>query len=77
MIYTLTLNPSIDYYVTLPEVVLGEVNRIQETTQRAGGKGGRWQPGYQRSQRGQAGTALQNSTTTGHDVAPLTVTEWL
>ena len=39
MIYTLTLNPSIDYYVTLPEVVLGEVNRIQETTQRAGGKG--------------------------------------
>lgn len=39
MIYTLTLNPSIDYYVTLPELVLGEVNRIQETTQRAGGKG--------------------------------------
>ena len=39
MIYTLTLNPSIDYYVTLPEVVLGEVNRIQETTERAGGKG--------------------------------------
>ncbi|MCC5893470.1 1-phosphofructokinase [Exiguobacterium sp.] len=39
MIYTLTLNPSIDYYVTLPEVVLGEVNRIQETSQRAGGKG--------------------------------------
>ncbi|WP_214826274.1 1-phosphofructokinase [Exiguobacterium algae] len=39
MIYTLTLNPSIDYYVTLPEIILGEVNRIQETTQRPGGKG--------------------------------------
>ncbi|WP_214795281.1 MULTISPECIES: 1-phosphofructokinase [unclassified Exiguobacterium] len=39
MIYTLTLNPSIDYYVTLPEVNLGEVNRIEETTERAGGKG--------------------------------------
>jgi len=39
MIYTLTLNPSIDYYVTLPAFAAGQVNRITEAKQVAGGKG--------------------------------------
>ena len=39
MIYTVTLNPSIDYIVHLPSVNLGEVNRIQEDFKLPGGKG--------------------------------------
>lgn len=39
MIYTLTLNPSIDYYVTLPRFEPGQVNRVEEAKQVAGGKG--------------------------------------
>lgn len=39
MIYTLTLNPSIDYIVSLDEVKFGELNRIQEEHFLAGGKG--------------------------------------
>ncbi|WEV45534.1 1-phosphofructokinase [Streptococcaceae bacterium ESL0687] len=39
MIYTVTLNPSIDYIVRLPEVVVGEVNRMDSDDKYAGGKG--------------------------------------
>lgn len=39
MIYTLTLNPSIDYIVSLDEVKFGELNRIQEEHFLTGGKG--------------------------------------
>ena len=39
MIYTVTLNPSIDYVVALEEMTLGEVNRIQEDWKLPGGKG--------------------------------------
>ncbi|MGL4521018.1 MAG: 1-phosphofructokinase [Bacilli bacterium] len=39
MIYTVTLNPSLDYYVTLDSLTLGQVNRIQDETRVAGGKG--------------------------------------
>lgn len=39
MIYTLTLNPSIDYVVSLEEVNFGELNRIQEEHFLTGGKG--------------------------------------
>lgn len=39
MIYTLTLNPSIDYIVGLDEVNYGALNRIQEEHFLAGGKG--------------------------------------
>ena len=39
MIYTVTLNQSIDYIVHLPSVNLGEVNRIQEDFKLPGGKG--------------------------------------
>lgn len=39
MIYTLTLNPSIDYVVSLDEIKFGELNRIQEEHFLTGGKG--------------------------------------
>lgn len=39
MIYTLTLNPSIDYVINLDEVHLGELNRIQSDSFFTGGKG--------------------------------------
>ncbi|MDN6196073.1 MAG: 1-phosphofructokinase [Atopostipes suicloacalis] len=39
MIYTLTLNPSIDYLVRLDKVKFGELNRMQEEKFLAGGKG--------------------------------------
>lgn len=39
MIYTLTLNPSIDYIVELSEVKLGELNRTQNEAKFPGGKG--------------------------------------
>ncbi len=39
MIYTLTLNPSIDYIVRLDEVKFGELNRMQEEEFLTGGKG--------------------------------------
>ncbi|OCA90670.1 1-phosphofructokinase [Bacillus sp. FJAT-27225] len=39
MIYTLTLNPSVDYIVGLDEVVLGGLNRIQAEAKFPGGKG--------------------------------------
>lgn len=39
MIYTLTLNPSIDYVVGLEEINFGELNRIQEEHFLTGGKG--------------------------------------
>jgi 1-phosphofructokinase len=39
MIYTLTLNPSVDYIVELPNVQLGELNRSSKETKFPGGKG--------------------------------------
>ncbi|CAM4150492.1 1-phosphofructokinase [Lederbergia lenta] len=39
MIYTLTLNPSIDYVVELDQLQLGELNRIRKETKFPGGKG--------------------------------------
>lgn len=39
MIYTLTLNPSIDYVVRLDELNMGELNRIDEGYFLTGGKG--------------------------------------
>lgn len=39
MIYTVTLNPSIDYVVRLDKLELGAVNRIQEDWKLPGGKG--------------------------------------
>lgn len=39
MIYTLTLNPTIDYIVRLDELKFGEINRIQEEHFLTGGKG--------------------------------------
>ncbi|MBM6618922.1 1-phosphofructokinase [Bacillus suaedaesalsae] len=39
MIYTCTLNPSIDYVVTVEDVKLGELNRTNETAFYPGGKG--------------------------------------
>ncbi|MDL0436130.1 MULTISPECIES: 1-phosphofructokinase [unclassified Niallia] len=39
MIYTLTLNPSVDYIIELSEVNLGELNRTERTSKFAGGKG--------------------------------------
>jgi 1-phosphofructokinase len=39
MIYTLTLNPSVDYMVELQEVRLGELNRSIKETKFPGGKG--------------------------------------
>ncbi|WP_125980332.1 1-phosphofructokinase [Loigolactobacillus iwatensis] len=39
MIYTITVNPSIDYIVQLPKVTLGQVNRMSYDTKLPGGKG--------------------------------------
>lgn len=39
MIYTLTLNPSIDYIVHVDEVKLGELNRMKQDFKLPGGKG--------------------------------------
>lgn len=39
MIYTLTLNPSLDYIVTVPDFKLGVVNRTNKEIIYPGGKG--------------------------------------
>lgn len=39
MIYTLTLNPSLDYIVELDQVTLGELNRTKNESKFPGGKG--------------------------------------
>lgn len=39
MIYTVTLNPSIDYIVRLDKVIVGSVNRMESDDKFAGGKG--------------------------------------
>ena len=39
MIYTVTLNPSIDYIVRLNQVQVGSVNRMDSDDKFAGGKG--------------------------------------
>ena len=39
MIYTVTLNPSIDYIVRLDQVQVGSVNRMDSDDKFAGGKG--------------------------------------
>lgn len=39
MIYTLTLNPSVDYIVELDEILVGGLNRMQQDTKFPGGKG--------------------------------------
>lgn len=39
MIYTVTLNPAIDYFMSYEEIILGEVNRSSQTQLSAGGKG--------------------------------------
>ena len=39
MIYTVTLNPSIDYIVRLDKVLIGSVNRMDSDNKFAGGKG--------------------------------------
>lgn len=39
MIYTVTFNPSIDYFVTVPEFKIGNLNRTTTEQMRAGGKG--------------------------------------
>lgn len=39
MIYTVTLNPSIDFLVRLPEFKVGEVNRMTSDDKFPGGKG--------------------------------------
>jgi len=39
MIYTVTLNPSIDYIVRLDKVLIGSVNRMDSDDKFAGGKG--------------------------------------
>lgn len=39
MIYTVTINPSIDYIVQLPELHLGLVNRMAYDNKLPGGKG--------------------------------------
>ena len=39
MIYTLTLNPAVDYYVTVNDLKMGEVNRTDRESIRFGGKG--------------------------------------
>ena len=39
MIYTLTLNPALDYVVRVPDFVPGQVNRMSEGTLMPGGKG--------------------------------------
>ena len=39
MIYTVTLNPSLDYILTAPDFTLGKTNRLTKETLYAGGKG--------------------------------------
>lgn len=39
MIYTLTLSPSIDYYMDVPDFTVGEINRALEVRYKIGGKG--------------------------------------
>ena len=39
MIYTVTLNPSIDYVVNLDQLIEGRVNRVSTEHFYAGGKG--------------------------------------
>ncbi len=39
MVYTLTLNPCIDYYMSIPYLTLSEVNRSKKEQLTAGGKG--------------------------------------
>ncbi|WEG13039.1 1-phosphofructokinase [Pullulanibacillus sp. KACC 23026] len=39
MIYTVTLNPSVDYFVQLSDLKLGEVNRVVQEKKMPGGKG--------------------------------------
>jgi 1-phosphofructokinase len=39
MIYTCTTNPSLDYYITLPEIKKGAYNRTDMEMFDAGGKG--------------------------------------
>ena len=39
MIYTITFDPAIDYYVTVPELQMGTVTRAKETAIEPGGKG--------------------------------------
>ncbi|WP_080845814.1 1-phosphofructokinase [Cytobacillus gottheilii] len=39
MIYTLTLNPSVDYITTLNQFNVGHLNRVEEGTKLPGGKG--------------------------------------
>ena len=39
MIYTVTLNPAIDYIVRLEHVETGSVNRMESDDKYAGGKG--------------------------------------
>jgi 1-phosphofructokinase len=38
MIYTVTLNPSLDYIVEVDQVTLGELNRTKNETKFPGGK---------------------------------------
>jgi len=39
MIYTVTLNPSIDFIVRIDKVEIGEVSRMESDDKFAGGKG--------------------------------------
>lgn len=39
MIYTITLNPSIDYIVQIDQLNLGELNRMKQDYKLPGGKG--------------------------------------
>ncbi|MCZ3394087.1 1-phosphofructokinase, partial [Enterococcus faecium] len=39
MIYTVTLNPSIDYVISLDEMKVGLVNRLKTSSKFPGGKG--------------------------------------
>lgn len=39
MIYTITLNPSIDYVVNIPQVTLGKLNKMESDLKLPGGKG--------------------------------------
>ncbi len=39
MLYTMTLNPAVDYYLSTPTLKVGSINRCTETEIRFGGKG--------------------------------------
>ncbi len=39
MIYTVTLNPAVDYNITLPSLIIGEINRATSENFHFGGKG--------------------------------------